>query len=145
MFPGPIIQTSSTAVITVFQINMRHKYNKRKEAFLQSKKPPKRKMKEEKDKDVFKRRKFIKNVDVEKTEETEDQHSSSEDSEEESGYGKMVAIFGGNVMNKHAIESDSENSEEEEEEDRQEISVEGEQKESEGSDGEENEEEEVDG
>ena len=41
---------------------------------------------------------FIKNVDVERTEETEDQPSSSEDSEEESGYGKMVAIFGGNVI-----------------------------------------------
>ena len=111
---------------------MRHKYNKRKEAFLQSKKPPKRKLKEEKDKDVFKRRKFIKNVDVEKIEETEDQPSSSEDSEEESGYGKMVAIFGGNMMNKHAIESDSENSEDDEA--VQEDSLERELEESEASD-----------
>ena len=120
--------------MTVFQIIMRHKYNKRKEAFLQSKRPPKRKMKEEKDKDVFKRRKFIKNVDVENTEETEDQPSSSDDSEEESGYGKMVAIFGGNVMNKHAIESDSENSEDEEEEEVPGNSLEAQHEESEGSD-----------
>ena len=54
---------------------MRHKYNKRKEAFVKSKKPPKRRMKEEKDKDVFKRRKFIKNVDVEKSEEVEESSS----------------------------------------------------------------------
>ena len=44
---------------------MRHKYNKRKEAFVKSKRPPKRRMKEEKDKNVFKRRKFIKNVEAE--------------------------------------------------------------------------------
>ena len=82
----------------------RYKYNKRKEAFLKSQKAPKRRFKEEKDKDVFKRRKFIKNV-VE--EETPDQATSSdEDAEEievETGYGQMLQMFGGSVMDKHAI------------------------------------------
>ena len=95
---------------------MRHKYNKRKEAFVKSKKPPKRRMKEEKDKDVFKRRKFIKNVDVEKSEEVEESSSEEEEEEEqETGYGKMLKIFGGNIMDNHAIESESEDSEEEKE------------------------------
>ena len=94
---------------------MRHKYNKRKEAFVKSKKPPKRRMKEEKDKDVFKRRKFIKNVDVEKTERTEESSSSSEEEEQESVHGKMMEIFGGNILDNHAIESDSDNDEDDHE------------------------------
>ena len=94
---------------------MRHKYNKRKEAFVKSKKPPKRRMKEEKDKDVFKRRKFIKNVDVEKTERTEESSSSSEEEEQESVHGKMMEIFGGNILDNHAIESDSDNDEDDDE------------------------------
>jgi len=99
---------------------MRHKYNKRKEAFLKSQKAPKRRFKEEKDKDVFKRRKFIKNV-VE--EETPDQASSSdeetEEIEAETGYGQMLQMFGGSVMDKHAIESDSENNDNDENDDNE--------------------------
>ena len=86
---------------------MRHKYNKRKEAYVKSKKPPKRRLKEEKDKDVFKRRKFIKDVFVEKDNEQVEDSSSSEE-ENETGYGQMLQMFGGNAMEKHAIESDSE-------------------------------------
>ena len=89
---------------------MRHKYNKRKEAFNKSKRPPKRRMKEERDKDVFKRRKFIKNVYEEepKEEEAADGDSSSGEEEAQSGLGQLMKVFGGNIMDNHAIESDSE-------------------------------------
>ena len=88
---------------------MRHKHNKRKEAFVKSQKAPKRRIKEDRDKDVFKRRKFIKNVveDEQKTN-TEEQSSSEEEEETVTGYGQMMQMFGGNVMDNHAIESDSE-------------------------------------
>ena len=84
----------------------RHKHNKRKEAYIKSKKPPKRRMKDERDKDVFKRRKFIKNV-VEEDNSKDETPSASEEEEEETGFGQMMQIFGGNVMDNHAIESDS--------------------------------------
>ena len=88
---------------------MRHKHNKRKEAFVKSQKAPKRRIKEDRDKDVFKRRKFIKNVvEDEQKANTEEQSSSEEEEEEATGYGQMMQMFGGNVMDNHAIESDSE-------------------------------------
>ena len=96
----------------------RHKHNKRKEAYVKSKKPPKRRMKDERDKDVFKRRKFIKNV-VEEDIPKDEIPSASEEEEEETGFGQMMQMFGGNVMNKHAIESDSSGSDDNEEEENE--------------------------
>ena len=85
---------------------------------MKSKKPPKRRMKDERDKDVFKRRKFIKNV-VEEDIPKDEIPSASEEEEEETGFGQMMQMFGGNVMNKHAIESDSSGSDDNEEEENE--------------------------
>ena len=95
---------------------MRHKYNKRKEAFVKSKRPPKRINKEERDKDVFKRRKFIKNVFEEEPAKSAEEDSSSEEEEAEPGFGQLLKVFGGDTMDKHAIESDSDDDDDEEEE-----------------------------
>ena len=104
----------------------RHKHNKRKEAYIKSKKPPKRRMKDERDKDVFKRRKFIKNV-VEEDNLKDETPSASEEEEEETGFGQMMQIFGGNVMDKHAIESDSSDDEDDDEEDNKDAGDDGEE------------------
>ena len=118
----------------------RHKHNKRKEAYVKSKKPPKRRMKDERDKDVFKRRKFIKNVVEEDNSKDETQSASEEEEEKETGFGQMMQIFGGNMMDNHAIESDSSDDEEEDGEEKEEDNIdagdENEEQEREESDGE---------
>ena len=88
---------------------MRHKYNKRKEAASRQKLPTKRKSKIDRDKDVFKRRKFIKNTYVE--EPNLPSESSSEDESPNNGYGQMLHIFATNKKDKAAIDSDSEDAE----------------------------------
>ena len=117
----------------------RHKHNKRKEAYVNSKKPPKRRMKDERDKDVFKRRKFIKNIVEEDNSKDETQSASEEEEEKETGFGQMMQIFGGNVMDNHAIESDSSDDEEEggDEEENMDAGDENEEQEREASDSEE--------
>ena len=52
------------------------------------------------------RNQFIKNV-VEEDNSKDETPSASEEEEEETGFGQMMQIFGGNVMDNHAIESDS--------------------------------------
>lgn len=85
---------------------MRNKYNKRKEAASRLKRPPKKRInKADRDKDVFKRRKFIKNNFIEETPEVED--SSSEDETNETGYGQLLQVFANKEKDKAAIESDS--------------------------------------
>jgi len=89
---------------------MRYKYNKRKEAASKLKGPPKKRInKADRDKDVFKRRKFIKNNFIEETPAVEE--SSSEDEVVETGYGQLLNVFVNNEKDKEAIESDSSGSE----------------------------------
>jgi len=94
---------------------MRNKFNKRKEAASRAKRPPKRRInKDDRDKDVFKRRKFIKNNFVEEAPAAVEE-SSSEDEAVESGYGQLLQVFAKSEKEKTAIESDSEESSDEEE------------------------------
>ena len=87
---------------------MRHKHNKRKEAAFRSNRNLKRKFnKVERDKDVFKKRKFIKNNFVESV--NVDVDSSSEEEPVESCYGQMLQVFG-NAKDKNSIESSNESS-----------------------------------
>jgi len=93
---------------------MRNKYNKRKEAASRLKGPPKKRInKADRDKDVFKRRKFIKNNFIEETPAVEE--SSSEEEIVETGYGQLLNVFVNSEKNKVAIESDSSESESENE------------------------------
>jgi len=94
---------------------MRNKYNKRKEAASRAEKrrPPKRINKDERDKGVFKRRKFNKNNFVEDGPAVEE--SSSEDEVVETGYGQLLQVFAKSEKDKSAIDSDSGESSEDEE------------------------------
>jgi len=85
---------------------MRNKHNKRKEAASRlNRPPPKRINKADRDKDVFKRRKFIKNNFVEEAPAVEE--SSSDEETVETGYGQMLQVFANNEKDKAAIESES--------------------------------------
>ena len=98
------------------------KHNKRKAAALKRevKRPSnKRKAGFERDINVFKRRKFIKNNHIEPDREEEDDDGETESDEEENGtqYGKMLQVFGGAKLKNDAIDSaESEDDESEEEE-----------------------------
>jgi len=94
---------------------MRNKFNKRKEAAsrAEKKRPPKRINKDERDKGVFKRRKFNKNNFVEEGPVVEE--SSSEDEVVETGYGQLLQVFASSAKEKSAIDSESGESSEEEE------------------------------
>ena len=99
------------------------KHNKRKAAALRrdvKRLPNKRKAGFERDVNVFKRRKFIKNNHIEPDrEEEDDDDGESESDEEETGtqYGKMLQVFGGAKLKNDAIDSaESEDDESDEEE-----------------------------
>ena len=102
--------------------NKHAKHNKRKAAAQRRdlKRPSnKRKAGFERDVNVFKRRKFIKNNHVEPNREEEDEDEESESDEEENGtqYGKMLQVFGGAKLKNDAIDSaESEDDESDEEE-----------------------------
>lgn len=100
---------------------MRHKHNKRKEAAFRSNRNLKRKFnKVERDKDVFKKRKFIKNNFVESV--NVDVDSSSEEEPVESCYGQMLQVFG-NAKDKNSIESSNESSSSDDEVDDERNSI----------------------
>ena len=106
------------------------KHNKRKAAALRRevKRPlTKRKGGPERDVNVFKRRKFIKNNHIEPDEaEDEDDEEESDSGEEENGtqYGKMLQVFGGAKMKNDAIDSaESEDDDESDEEGGAEIDI----------------------
>jgi len=105
--------------------NKHAKHNKRKAAALRRdvKKPSnKRKGGPERDINVFKRRKYIKNnhIEPEKGEDDEEDNGESESDDEKNGtqYGKMLQVFGGAKLKNDAIDSaESEDDESDDEED----------------------------